>query len=52
MLAYPEDSEDLKVSLSELQEQLGISEGAGISIRQIPEQDKYENSQRFLKFSG
>ena len=38
MLRYLEDSEDLKVGATELQEQLGISEEAGLSIKQIAEQ--------------
>ena len=43
MLRYTEDSEDLKVGVTELQEQLGISEEAGISIKQIAQQARNEN---------
>ena len=35
MLRYLEDSEDLKVGVTKLKEQLEISEEAGVSIRQI-----------------
>ena len=34
ILRYQEDSEDVKVSVTELQEQLGMTEEAGISIKQ------------------
>ena len=39
MLRYLEDSEDLKVGVTELQEQLGRSEEAGVSIRQVAQQE-------------
>ena len=47
MLRYPEDSEDLKVSVTELQEQLGMPEEAGISIKQLTQQARNENGQFF-----
>ena len=51
MLRYLEDSEDLKVSVTELQEQLGMSEEAGISIKQVTQQARNENG-RFFSCSG
>ena len=45
MLTYLEDSGDLKVGVTELQEQLGISEEAGISIKQIAQHAMNENGQ-------
>ena len=50
MLRYLEDSEDLKVSVTELQEQLGMSEEAGISIKQVTQQARNENGQFFEMF--
>ena len=47
ILRYLEDSEDLKVSVTELQEQLGMSEEAGISIKQVTQQARNENGQFF-----
>ena len=38
LLSYLEDSEDLQVSVTELQQQLGMSEEAGISIKQVAQQ--------------
>ena len=53
MLRYPEDSQDLKVGVIELQEQLGISEKAGISIRQVAQQAMNEKTtKQFSKFLG
>ena len=52
MLRYLEDSEDLKVSVTELQEQLGMSEEAGISIKPVTQQARNEKGQHFLKFPG
>ena len=46
-LRYLEDSEDLKVSVTELQEQLGMSEEASISIKQVTQQARNENGQNF-----
>ena len=46
ILAYLEDSEDLKVGVTELQEQLGISEEAG----KVAWQARNENSQFFEIF--
>ena len=48
MLRYPEDSKDLKVGVTELQERLGISEEAGVSIRQIAQQAMNENGQKIF----
>ena len=53
ILRYVQDSEDLKVSVTELQEQLGMSEEASISIKQNAQQARNENGQHlFLKYSG
>ena len=46
MLKYLEDSEDLKVILRELKEQLESSEEAGISILQIAKQARNERVQK------
>ena len=43
---YVENSEELNVSVTELQEQLGKSEEAGISVKQV------RTANFFLKFSG
>ena len=51
ILRYLEDSEDLKVSVTELQEQLGMSEEAGISIEQVAQQARNENC-HFLEILG
>ena len=48
-LRYLEDSEDLKVSVTELEEQLGISEEAGISIKQVAQQARNENGQNMFE---
>ena len=50
VLRYPEDSEDLKVGVTELQEQLGMSKEAGLSIQQIPQQARNENGQKIFDF--
>ena len=50
ILRYLEDSEDLKVSVTELQEQLEMSEEAGISIKQVTQQARNENGQFFEIF--
>ena len=49
MLRYFEDGEDLKMGVTELQEQLGISEEAGVSIRKIAQQAMNENSQNIFE---
>ena len=49
MLLYLEDSEDLKVGVTELQEQLGISEEEGVSIKHIAQQATNENGQKITK---
>ena len=46
MLLYQEDAEDLGVT--ELQQHLGISEEAGISIKQFAQLAMNENGQYFL----
>ena len=48
MLRYLEDSEDLKVGVSDLKEQLGISDEAGMTIRQIAQQAMNENGQKIF----
>ena len=45
MLRYLGDSDDVKVGVTELQEQLEISEEAGVSIRQVAQQAMNENGQ-------
>ena len=52
MLKYLEDSDDVKVGITELQEQVEISEKVGISIRQVAQQAMNENGQHFSKFSS
>ena len=52
MLRYLQDSEDLRVGVTELKEQLGISEEAGVSIRQNAQQARNENGQKIFEFSG
>ena len=49
MLKYLEDSDDVKVGVTELQEQLEISEEAGTSIRQIAWQAMNENGQTIFE---
>ena len=49
MLIYLEDSEDLKVGVTELQEQLGISEEEGVSIKQIAQQARNEKGQTIFE---
>ena len=49
MLRCLEGSEDLKVGVTELQEQLGVSEEAGISIKQIGQQAMHENGQNIFE---
>ena len=50
MLRYLEDSEDVKVGVTELQEQLEISEEAGVSTRQIAQQAAtHENGQKIFE---
>ena len=46
---YLEDSEDLKVAVTELREQLGISEETCVSIRKIVQQAKKENGQQIFE---
>ena len=49
MLKYLEDSEDLKVGLGEMKEQLETMEEAGISIMQIAQQAKNERAQKLFQ---
>ena len=49
MLNYLEDSEDLKVGLSELKEQLEMPEEAGFSIMQIAQQARDERCEKALR---
>ena len=49
MLKYLEDSEDLKVSLSELKEQQKAFEEAGFSIMQIAQQARNERGQKLFE---
>ena len=46
MFRFLEDSEDLKMGVTELQQQLGISEEAGISIKQVAQQARNENGEQ------
>ena len=46
-----EDTDDVKVGVTELQEQLGMAEEAGISIRQVAQQARNEDG-HFLKILG
>ena len=48
MLKYLEDSEDLKVGLSELKEQLETPEEAGFSVMQIAQQARNERGQKLF----
>ena len=51
MLKYSEDSDDLKVGLSELKEQLGTPEEAGFSVMRSAKQAGKEGGQKlFLDF--
>ena len=51
MVRYLDKSEDLKVSVTELREELGVSEDAGISIKEVTQQESNENGQKtLLKF--
>ena len=49
VLRYLEDSEDPKVSVTELREHLGMSEEAGISIKQVAQQARNENGQNIFE---
>ena len=50
MLRYLEDIEELKVGVTESQEQLEISEEAGVSIRQNAKQARNENGRKIFEF--
>ena len=49
MQRYPEDGRHLKVSVTDLQEDVGMSEEAGISIKQVAQQASNENGQTFFE---
>ena len=49
MLKYPEDSDDVKVGVTELQEQLEISGEAGIFNTQVAQQATNENGQNIFE---
>ena len=49
MLMYLEDSEDLKVSLRELREQLESREEADVSFMQIAKQARHEKCQKLFQ---
>ena len=52
MLKYQEDSEDVKVGLGELREQLETPEEAGVSIMQIAKQARKERGKSSSRSSG
>ena len=49
MQKYPEDSEDLKVGLSELKEQLEMPEEVGFSIMLIAQQARNEKGEKLFE---
>ena len=49
MLEYLEDNEDVKVGVSELEEQLETLEEAGISFMQIAKQARNERGQKLFQ---
>ena len=49
LLRCAADSEDLKVSAAELQEELGMSEEADISIKQVAQHVRNENGHLFFQ---
>ena len=49
MLRYLEDSEDLKVGVTEFQAQLGIPEEAGVCTRQLAQQAINENGHKIFE---
>ena len=49
ILKYPENSDDVKVLVTELQEHMEISEDVGISVRQVAQQAMNENSQKIFE---
>ena len=52
ILRCRENSEEVKVSVTELQEQLGMSEEAGISVKQVTQQARNENGHFFCNFQA
>ena len=52
MQRYLEDSEDLKVGVTELQEQMEISEEVGVSTGQIAQQAMNESGQNIFETFG
>ena len=49
VLGYLEDSEDLKVGISELKEQLETPEKVGFSIMQVAQQARTEKCQKIFE---
>ena len=49
MMKYLEGSEDLKVSLGELKEQLESPQGAGDSVKQIAKQARHERGKKLFQ---
>ena len=49
ILRYLKDNGDLKVSVTKLQEKLGISEDAGVSIKQVAQQARNENGRKIFE---
>ena len=49
ILRYLKDNGDLKVSVTELQEKLGISKEAGVSIKQVAQQARNENGRKIFE---
>ena len=48
ILRYLEDSEDLEVSVTEVQEQMGMSEDAGVSFKQVARRQGQETRTAFV----
>ena len=49
LLRHLGNSEDLKASVTEMREQLGMSEEAGISIKEVTQQSRNENGQHIVE---
>ena len=52
LLRYLDDNEDLEVNVTELQEQLGMSEEANTSTKQVAQQARNENVHFFKNFQA
>ena len=48
ILRYLEESEDLEVSVTEVQEQMGMCEDAGVSFKQVARRGKGKKRERLL----